>query len=73
MSDYTKSDRGGSPVAGVIILGVGLYFLAVQMDYLPPVSDSWPIFLVIVGLALIVGSFVRKNRPRPDREGPPQA
>jgi len=71
MANYTKDDRHGSPVAGVIILGIGLYFLAVQMDYLPPIGDSWPIFLVIVGAALIVGSFFRKGRSRGDREAPP--
>lgn len=71
MSSDTKCDRRGSPVGGVIILGIGLYFLAVQMDYLPPVGRSWPIFLVIVGVALIVGSFFRKNRNGGDREAPP--
>jgi len=72
MADCRKSDGRGSPVAGVIILGIGLYFLAVQMDYLPSVGKSWPIFLVIVGVALIVGALFRKRRPR-DESAPPAA
>jgi len=71
MSSYTKGERHGNPVGGVIILGIGLYFLAVQMGYLPSIGRSWPIFLVIVGVALIVGSFFRKSRDGGDREAPP--
>ena len=71
MADYTKDDRHGSPVGGIIILGIGLFFLAVQMDYLPPVGESWPIFLVIVGVALIVGAFFRKSHSRGNSDVPP--
>jgi len=62
MSDYTKSDHRGSMVSGIIILGVGLYFLGVNYEYLPPVGDSWPFFLVIVGVALIFSNLFRKRR-----------
>lgn len=70
MTDNANCDRS-SPVGGIIILGIGLYFLAVQMDYLPSVGDSWPVFLVIIGVAMVIGSFFKKSRRSGDREAPP--
>lgn len=70
MSNYTKHDGRGSIVGGIIVLGIGLYFLGVNWDYLPPVSDSWPFFLVIVGVALIVGNVFR-SRHRNHEPQPP--
>ncbi|MCX6835737.1 MAG: DUF5668 domain-containing protein [candidate division Zixibacteria bacterium] len=71
MSDYTKNDGRSSIVSGIIILGVGLYFLGVNWEYLPPVSDSWPFFLVIVGVALIVGNLFRRRRSEQESGTPP--
>lgn len=74
MSNCSKHDGRGSIVGGIIVLGVGLYFLGVNWDYLPPVSDSWPFFLVIVGVALIVGNFFRPWRRdhEPQPPSPPR-
>jgi hypothetical protein len=70
MSDYTKRDGRGSIVSGVIVLGVGLYFLGVNWDFLPPVGDSWPFFLVIVGVALIVGNLYRREQSADEPQPP---
>jgi len=70
MSDYTKNEGRGSIVSGIIILGVGLYFLGVNWDYLPPVGESWPFFLVIAGVALIVGNLFRRRGSNKE-PGPP--
>jgi len=71
MADCNKDDRRGSAVSGFIILGVGLYFLGVNMDYIPPVGESWPVFLVIVGAALIFGNVFKKRRPDDSNMMPP--
>jgi hypothetical protein len=70
MSDYTKNDGRGSIVSGIIVLGVGLYFLGVNWEYLPPVGDSWPFFLVIVGIALIAGNLFRRRRSEQEPDPP---
>jgi hypothetical protein len=70
MADCKKDDRRGSAISGFIILGVGLYFLAVNLRYIPSVGDSWPVFLVIVGAALILGNLFR-NRRRDDSDMSP--
>jgi hypothetical protein len=71
MTNCNKDDRRGIG-GGVMILGLGLYFLAVNNGYLPPVEDSWPVILILVGLALIFGNLFRRksgdqesNRPGP--------
>jgi len=44
-------------VGGLIVFGVGVFFLLDQLGIIPDMSDMWPIFPIIVGLALIIGSF----------------
>ena len=70
MADCTKNDRRGIG-SGVIILGIGLYFLAVNHGYLPPVSMSWPLLLVVFGLGLIFGNLFRKRTPDSNPPPPP--
>ena len=50
-------ERRGMLVGGLIVLGIGVFFLLDQLDIIPDVGDMWPIFPIIVGLALIIGSF----------------
>lgn len=58
-------DRRGMLIGGVITLGIGVVFLLVNFDIIPNVGKMWPIFPIIVGIALIVGAFV-KRRGGPD-------
>lgn len=67
MADCNKDDGRGSMIGGIIVLGIGLYFLAWRMDYIPAPGDSWPMFLIIVGIALIVGNLM-KRRSGNDRD-----
>ncbi len=50
-------DRRGMLIGGLIVFGIGVFFLLAQLDIIPDLGDMWPIFPIIVGLALIVGSF----------------
>lgn len=57
-------------VSGIIFLGIGLFLLTQTTNLLPSIEQSWPIFIIIVGLALILGSlFKRKDNPdsQPDQ------
>ena len=71
MTDCKKDDGRGSMVGGIIILGVGLYFLAWNMDIIPDPGESWPIFMIIVGIALVVGNLFKK-KPENDQNPPQQ-
>ncbi len=65
MTDIERKEnevRSGMMVGGSIVLGVGILFLLVNMDILPPLDETWPILIIIVGLALIIGGFVRKKK-----------
>lgn len=60
----TEADKEGSGalVAGLILIGVGVFFLAQQ--YLPAFEWGrvWPIVLVIVGAVVLVTSYRRGDR-----------
>jgi len=49
-------------IGGIIVLGVGLLFLLVNLEVLPGLGTSWPGFIVIVGLALIIGALFKKKK-----------
>jgi len=55
----TNSERRGTLTGGVIVLGTGVVFLLINMDVLPPMHHSWPVFPIIVGIALIASSFYK--------------
>ncbi len=56
-------DNSGMVIGGVIIAGVGILFLLVNFDVIPNLGKTWPIFLVILGIALLAGGIIkRRNR-----------
>ncbi len=57
-----RNERGGMLVGGIIVTGVGVLFLLAELGIIPQVRRMWPLFPIIVGVALIVGSF-RKPGP----------
>ncbi len=61
----------GQVQAGLIVLGVGVIFLLSNLGFIPDVGDMWPLFPIVVGLALIVGGLMRKGKPTgPPSHGP---
>ena len=63
MSD-TKPKRRKSPhskmVSGIILLGIGVLFLLNNFDILF-IDESWPLILIVVGIALLIGAWFRKH------------
>jgi len=51
----------GSVVAGVVIILIGFAFLAQQMYHMAW-ERMWPVFLVVIGLAIIIGAVVSYPR-----------
>ena len=51
--------RGGSGIAlGVVLVVVGLFYLAVQVADIDLSSFGWPLFIIIPGLTLLIVGFV---------------
>ncbi|MCP4565995.1 MAG: hypothetical protein GY841_00285 [FCB group bacterium] len=60
MSDKKKEDsRWGTLIGGLITLGVGLTFLLSNLGILPDIGTIWPMFPIVVGISLIIGSFCK--------------
>jgi Domain of unknown function (DUF5668) len=64
--DERDTGRIASILFGLVILGVGLWFFAeVTLGYeLPRVqwSQLWPVFLIVIGLWVVLGSMRRRSR-----------
>ncbi len=56
-----RHSGGGSWVFGLILIGLGIYFLA--REYLPEIDIDrlWPLGLVVVGMLLMVVAFRRRG------------
>jgi len=71
MSDKKmEADRRGTLIGGVIVLGIGIIFLLVNMGILPDIGDMWPLFPIVVGIALIIGSFYKGKKSDPSDQPP---
>ena len=63
MSDKKmETDRRGMLIGGLITLGVGLIFLLSNLGILPGIGQMWPMFPIIVGVALIIGAFYKDKK-----------
>ena len=61
--------RRGLVIGGTILIGLGGFFLMVQHGWLPFIRHSWPVILIIVGVALFIGAL---SKSRPQKEDSPQ-
>ncbi|MFH1699470.1 MAG: DUF5668 domain-containing protein [Candidatus Zixiibacteriota bacterium] len=71
MNQSKSKDEGrqGYFIGGFILIGIGGLFLMVNMGWLPYLTDSWPLILIIVGVALLIGGFT-KSRKKGDESTP---
>jgi len=68
MSDQehgTQKDDRGKLVGGIIVAGIGLIFLLSNLDVIPRIGRTWPLFLIVVGFALLVGAMRGRNQSEP--------
>jgi len=63
-------DRRGMLIGGFIVLGAGTIFLLSNLRIIPDIGEMWPLLPIVVGIALIIGSFM-KGKKSDDSEQPP--
>jgi len=63
-----KTTARGGMVSGIILTGIGVLFLLQNFGFLE-FSHSWPLILIVIGLALILGS-PRRQKPTRDAATP---
>lgn len=59
---YVPRRNNGSLIVGIILIGVGLVFLAERLIPRIHFGDFWPVIIVLAGVALIASSFSNINR-----------
>lgn len=62
--EYVWTSRSGKRplVSGIILLGLGLFLLAVNLGYLPRVERSWPVIIILIGVAILISTLSRSRR-----------
>lgn len=65
-SEKTSNERGTKDryIAGLILLAIGIFFLLHQLDlfHWRDFARFWPILIILMGIASIVGAFNHKPR-----------
>jgi protein-S-isoprenylcysteine O-methyltransferase Ste14 len=67
-----KCDTGRAFV-GILILGVGVIFLLSNWGIIPSMHRTWPLILIVVGLAFLFGAGRKhkvSSQQSPKDEGP---
>jgi hypothetical protein len=57
--NQTRSERRPL-VSGIIWLTLGIFLLLVFNDWIPSIDVTWPVILIIIGVALSIRGLVRK-------------
>lgn len=63
-----KDDRHGMAIGGMIVLGLGVVFLLSNLRIIPDFGTMWPLTLVVVGIALLVGAVIKKERKKEEQQ-----
>jgi hypothetical protein len=63
-----KDDRHGMAIGGIIVLGMGVVFLLSNLRIIPDFGTMWPLTLVVVGIALLVGAVMKKEKKEEDKQ-----
>ena len=63
-----KDDRHGMVIGGLIVLGLGVIFLLSNLEIIPDFGTMWPLVLVVIGIALLVGAVVKKEKKKEKEE-----
>ena len=66
-----KNDRHGKLIGGIILIGIGLVFLLSNWEIIPDFSESWPIVIIVIGVALLLGAR-RKGEEKKATEQQPE-
>lgn len=72
MCKEEKEDRHGMVIGGIIVLGIGILFLLSNLDIIPDLGEMWPLILVVIGIALLIGAVVKREPKREDKNSEPQ-
>jgi hypothetical protein len=63
-------------IGGLIVLGLGVVFLLANLEIIPDFGTMWPLILVVIGIALLIGAVVKREKrekaEQKDRFQPPQ-
>ena len=63
-----KDDRHGMVIGGLIVLGLGVVFLLANLEIIPDFGTMWPLILVVIGIALLVGAVIKKETKKEKNE-----
>ena len=55
-------------IGGLIVTGVGVFFLLVNFDLIPDMGKMWPVLPIIVGVSLLVTSFGKAGPEDKDQQ-----
>jgi len=59
----TKERNKGSLIGGMVLITLGVIFLADQFFTRINFGDLWPVILIVIGLGLLINTVTKRNHP----------
>jgi hypothetical protein len=56
VNDSGRKCRHSPLTGGIILTGIGLVFLLSNFRIIPHIGRSWPLILIVIGVALLAGA-----------------
>ena len=50
-------ERGALPIGALVLILIGVFWLAQEYGWVPSSIEIWPIALIVIGIALLVNNY----------------
>jgi len=71
ISDSGRKCRHRPLSGGIILTGIGLVFLLSNFHIIPHIGRSWPLILIVIGIALLAGALGHRRDSNSSPTPPP--
>ena len=62
------SDQSGTITGAFILIGLGTLFMLINAGIIPDWGDAWPAILIVIGLAMLIGTIFKKKTTDEDKQ-----
>jgi putative Mn2+ efflux pump MntP len=73
MGSQNMEQRKEKFIGGIILLGLGLLFLLSNLDIIPGLGKTWPLILIVIGIALLVTPGKKCEKKKEEQIPPEQS
>jgi len=59
----SKETQPAKLITGIALVAVGIIFMLNSLDLIRGIDELWPLFMILIGLAFLIGFYLRRGNP----------